>query len=96
VLSAGIKLQPRTELLRTGARAHMRLRERGCAIVQTNVASVLASGLSGPPRASGNSGFTHPLIEVFHPLSADQPPPSLQQPAKRRHRFDLGWSGQTS
>src|SRR5262249_10347416 len=50
----------------------MRVRKRGCAIVQTNVASILASGLSGPPRASGRpavpiSGFTHPLTEVFHP-----------------------------
>jgi len=75
----------------------MRVRKRGCAIVQTNIARVLASGLSGPPRASGRpavpiSGFTHPLTEVFHP---DQPP-SLQQTAKRQHRFDLGWSQKTS
>jgi len=54
----------------------MRLRKRGCGIVQTNVASVLVTGLSGPPRASGRpavpiSGFADPLTEVFHPLSAD-------------------------
>ncbi len=54
----------------------MRLRERGCEIVQTNVASVLANGLSGPPRASGRpavpiSGLTHPLTEVFQPLPPD-------------------------
>jgi hypothetical protein len=63
--------------------------------VRTNAASVLATGL---PRASGGaavpiSGFSYPLIEVFHPLDK---PPSLQQPAKLRHRFDLGWSGRAN
>ena len=39
--------------------------------MQTNVASIPMTGLSGPPLASGRpavpiSGFTHPLTEVFH------------------------------
>ena len=33
------------------------------------------------------NGFSYLLIEVFHPLINYQVP---QQPAKRRHRFDLG------
>ena len=44
--------------------AHMHLRERGL-LVQTNVASLLATGLSGPPALRAGreclSGFTHPL-----------------------------------
>jgi hypothetical protein len=57
-------------------------------MVHMNIASVLSTGLCGHARASGRavvaiSGFSHPLIEGFHPLPADEPP-SLQQHVELR------------
>src|SRR5215468_9071887 len=47
--------------------------------------------MAGLPSLASRSGFTHPLTEVFHPLPAADQPPSLRQPAKRRHRST--WAG---